>query len=233
MLDQSTKVGVNPKLRPRWKGPYTVANLFNEVNAILKADGRSKKLKVIHFSKLKKCFGKPPIVPISNRDQSVEETSLINEFQERVAPAPESQSERNRMACAREHQPLGQVRGDRDEHSSAIIHDQSEFTVTRELSKGHGSSNNRVKTRATTAKETTRTTNDFLTKKSVQTSVKELSRIEEEENQWENEQPAALINTSHIQEGSEEEVVTKKPTTDPKVLSIRTKADWLRKNNNK
>ena len=50
LLDQSTKVGVNPKLRPRWKGPYTVTNLFNEVNAILKADGRSKKLKVVHFS---------------------------------------------------------------------------------------------------------------------------------------------------------------------------------------
>ena len=84
LLDQSTKVGVNPKLRPRWKGPYTVTNLFNEVNAILKADGRSKKLKVIHFSKLKKCFGKPPIVSISNRDHSIEETSSINESQERV-----------------------------------------------------------------------------------------------------------------------------------------------------
>ena len=105
------------------------------------------------------------IVPISNRDHSIEETSLINEFQERVAPAPESQSEQNRMACAREHQPLGQVRGDRDEHSSAIIHDQSEFTVTRELSKGHGSGDNGVKTRATTAKITARITKDFLTKK--------------------------------------------------------------------
>ena len=40
------------------------------------------------------------------------------------------------MACARGHQPLGQVRGDRDERSSAIIYDQSEFTVTRELSEG-------------------------------------------------------------------------------------------------
>ena len=47
LLDQGIKVGVNPKLRPRWKGPYLVTNLFNEVNAILKADGRSKKLKVI------------------------------------------------------------------------------------------------------------------------------------------------------------------------------------------
>ena len=90
------------------------------------------------------------------------------------------------MACAKRsenqrHQPLGQVRGDREEHSSAIIHDQSEFTVTRELSKGHESSENGVKTRATTAKETAKTTEDFLTKKSARISAKELSRIEEEE----------------------------------------------------
>ena len=43
LLDQSTKVGLNPKQRPRWKGPYLVTNLFNEVNAILKAEGWSKK----------------------------------------------------------------------------------------------------------------------------------------------------------------------------------------------
>ena len=91
---------------------------------------------------------------------------MINEFQERVAPAPESQSEQNRMACAREHQPLGQVRGDRDEHSSAIIHDQSEFTVIRELSKGHGSSEKGMKARAMTAKEIARTSKDILIKKS-------------------------------------------------------------------
>ena len=176
-----------------------------------KADGRSKKLKVIHFSKLKKCFGKPPIVPISNRDHSIEETSMINESQERVTPAPESQSERNRMACAKrsenqQQQPLGQVRG--KEHSSAIIHDQSEFTVTRKLSKGHGSSENGVKTRATTT--TTRTSRDFLTKKSTQIPAKELSRIEEEQKEWENEELPPMTNTSQLQGESEEEAVSKK-----------------------
>ena len=95
MLDQSNKAGLNPKLRLRWKGPYLVTNFFNDVNAILKADGRSKKLKVIHFSKLKKCFGKPPIVSISNRDHSIDETNSIQESQERVTPAPESKSEKN------------------------------------------------------------------------------------------------------------------------------------------
>ena len=212
LLDQSTKVGVNPKLRPRWKGPYTVANLFNEVNAILKADGRSKKLKVIHFSKLKKCFGKPPIIPISNRDHSVEETSLINEFQERVAPAPESQSEQNRMACAREHQPLGQVRGDRDEHC--------EFTVNRELSKGHGSSDKGMKTRATTAKQTTRTSKEQITKKSNKLPATNLSRVEEELNEWENEEMPALMDTNEYQD----ECVSKKT---PKVPLICGNAGWL------
>ena len=72
------------------------------------------------------------------------------------------------MACAKrsknhQHQPLGQVRGDREEHSDP---DPSEFTVIRELSKGHGSSDNKVSTRSTTAKETARTANDFRTKKS-------------------------------------------------------------------
>ena len=99
------------------------------------------------------------IVSISNRDHSIEETSTINESQERVAPAPESQSEKNQMACAKRsenqhHQPLGQVRGDREEHSNAIDLDQSELTVIRELSKGHESGNNGMKTRATTARET-------------------------------------------------------------------------------
>ena len=71
VLDQSTKVGSNPKLRPRWKGPYLVTDMFNEVNAILKADGRSRKTKIVHLCKLKRCFGKHPVVAINVPDQSV------------------------------------------------------------------------------------------------------------------------------------------------------------------
>ena len=101
-------------------------------------------------------------------------------------PAPESQSEKNRMACAKRsenqwHQPLGQVRGDREEHSDTIDLDPSEFTVTRELSNGHGSGNNGTKTRATTARESARTSKDFLIKKTNKPSTSELSRVEEEE----------------------------------------------------
>ena len=43
LLDQNTKKGVNPKLRPRWKGPYLVTGVLNEVDAILKADSKSRK----------------------------------------------------------------------------------------------------------------------------------------------------------------------------------------------
>ncbi|MFM7726014.1 MAG: hypothetical protein ACKO7B_04895, partial [Flavobacteriales bacterium] len=59
MLDSITKKGVNPKLKAKWKGPYTVVSVLNEVDAALKADGRSKKSVICHFSKLKRCFGKP------------------------------------------------------------------------------------------------------------------------------------------------------------------------------
>ena len=45
LLDQGIKVGTNPRLRPRRKGPYLVTEMFNKVNAILKADGRSNKQK--------------------------------------------------------------------------------------------------------------------------------------------------------------------------------------------
>ena len=49
------------------------------------------------------------------------------------------------------HQSLRQVRGDREEHSATIDQEYaSEFTVKRELIKGHGS-NNWVQTRAATA----------------------------------------------------------------------------------
>ena len=78
LLDQNTKKGVNPKLRPKWKGPYLVTGILNEVDAILKADGRSRKTIIMHFSKLKKCFGKPFISPMNNRDQTLDESSRIN-----------------------------------------------------------------------------------------------------------------------------------------------------------
>ena len=97
------------------------------------------------------------------------------------------------MACAKRsknqrHQPLGKVQGDREEHSNAIDFDQSEFTVTRELSKGHGSSDKGMKTRATTAKKTARTSKDFLIKKSNKLPELNLSRVDDEQNEWENEE---------------------------------------------
>ena len=52
--------------------------MFNEVNAILKADGRSRKTKVVLLCKLKRCFGKPQVVAINNEEQSVNENSQIS-----------------------------------------------------------------------------------------------------------------------------------------------------------
>ena len=101
VLDQNTKKGVNPKLRPRWKGPYLVTGILNEVDAILKADGRSRKTLIVHFSKLKKCFGKPFIAPMNYQDQSIEESNLIDETEIEQSPASNSLTEKHRMERAR------------------------------------------------------------------------------------------------------------------------------------
>ena len=59
MLDSAPQKGLNQKLRPRWKGPFTVIDKTNDVNVLLKPDGRKKKTIVCHMSRLKRCFGKP------------------------------------------------------------------------------------------------------------------------------------------------------------------------------
>ena len=92
---------MNPKLRPRWKGPYLVTGILNEVDAILKADGRSRKTIIVHFSKLKKCFGNPFIVPMNRRDQSIEESNVINETEsEHESPVSKSPNKKRRMENA-------------------------------------------------------------------------------------------------------------------------------------
>ena len=97
--NQGTKVGTNPKLRPRWKGAYLVSDMFNEVNAILKADGRSRKTKIVHLCKLKRCFGKPQVVAINNEEQSVNENSQISNSLDPMSPAPNRKREEGRTAC--------------------------------------------------------------------------------------------------------------------------------------
>ena len=155
VLDQSTKVGSNPKLRPRWKGPYLVTDMFNEVNAILKADGRSRKTKIVHLCKLKRCFGKHPVVAINVPDQSVNESSMISNSFDPASPTPNQKGENSRMACTianaaasnelirssnelMEYQPLGQViQVERDAHLKTVDGQYSGTTVMRTVSKGH------------------------------------------------------------------------------------------------
>ena len=84
ILDQGAKAGINPKLRPRWKGPNLVTDLFNEVNVNLKADGRSRQTKVVHLCKLKMCFCKSPN---NSREYSVNESNAINNSVYLVSPA--------------------------------------------------------------------------------------------------------------------------------------------------
>ena len=65
-------------MRPRWKEPYLVTDMLNEVNAILKADGHARKTKIVDLCKLKRSFGKPLVVSINSREQSINESSLIS-----------------------------------------------------------------------------------------------------------------------------------------------------------
>ena len=71
VLDQGNKAGTNPKLRPRWKGAYLVTDMFNEVNALLKAGSHPRKTKIVNLCKLKRSFGKPPVVSINSRERSI------------------------------------------------------------------------------------------------------------------------------------------------------------------
>ena len=154
VLDQGTKIGTNPKLRPRWKGPYLVTDMFNEVNAILKADGRSRKTKIVHLCKLKKCFGKPQVVAISNEDTINENSQISNSF-DPVSPAPNRKREEGRMACPNANanatanaskneltvgQPLDLVSDiEEDDHSMTVDSQNKGSPVNKLLSKGHRS----------------------------------------------------------------------------------------------
>ena len=147
LMDQGTKVGVNLKLRPRWKRPYLVTDMFNEVNAVLKADGRSKNQDCKSL-KVEKVFGKPPMLSRLTAD-SINESSLISNSFDPMSLAPNQKRERVRMACANEynyeistHQPLGQVaRVERDEQLLTVNSQHSDNTVVKLLIKGR--SNNK------------------------------------------------------------------------------------------
>ena len=88
IMDENHKKRVNPKLRPKWKGPFTITEIVNEVDEILKADGCSHKTIIRHFSKLKKCIGKPFIAPMKARESTFDESHLINDAsREEYSPA--------------------------------------------------------------------------------------------------------------------------------------------------
>ena len=133
VLDQGKKVRSYPKLRPRWKGPYLVTEMLNEVNAILKADGRSRKTKNVHLCKLNRCLGKQPVVANKFREQSINESSLISNSVDPASPAPNRKGEKGRIACTNAnsnnsndevtvYQPLNQVtQVERDEHLLTVF----------------------------------------------------------------------------------------------------------------
>ena len=55
--DKTKKVGRNPALRPRWRGPYVITRMLNAGTAILQMSASAKPL-TVHVDRLKHCF--PP-----------------------------------------------------------------------------------------------------------------------------------------------------------------------------
>ena len=65
-------------------------------------------------------------------------------------------------------------------------------------------------TRGTTAKQTARTSKESLTQKSNKMPASKLSRVDEEQVDWENEELPPLINPSQQQEEYQDENTSKK-----------------------
>ena len=83
-----------------------------------------------------------------------------------------------------------------------------------------------MKTRATTAKKTARTSIDFLILKSKKLPASKLSRVDEEQFEWENEDLPPLMNPSQLQEEYQNEYPSKRT---PLVPLTKSKECWLGK----
>jgi hypothetical protein len=55
--DKTKKVGRNPALRPKWRGPYVIIRMDNPATAVIKLEAKKAPL-TVHVDRLKHCF--PP-----------------------------------------------------------------------------------------------------------------------------------------------------------------------------
>ena len=55
--DKTKKVGRNPALRPRWRGPYVITRMLNAGTAVIQMSASAREL-TVHVDRLKHCF--PP-----------------------------------------------------------------------------------------------------------------------------------------------------------------------------
>ena len=72
MLEKTRKIGVSPKLSPKWKGPYLVLKKFGTVFEI---QITKKKSKLVHFDLLK---GSQRGVILTQKRQIYDLITLIN-----------------------------------------------------------------------------------------------------------------------------------------------------------
>ena len=53
--DKTKKVGRNPGLRPKWRGPYIIMNKINPANMVIQMSAGDKEV-TVHVDRLKHCF---------------------------------------------------------------------------------------------------------------------------------------------------------------------------------
>ena len=191
-------------MRPRWKGPYLVTELFNEVNAILKADGRSKRTKVVHLCKLKRCFGK---APNNSREHSINENHTINNSVDLVSPAS------NRIRAE------SQV--EKDDHQLTVNGQDSGLTVSKLLERSNNKKDDQPKSSKATRQTKLPEQRSKLIKGKSTAKMSRLEEVREEELSGGHDDPMPFLgsNSTPQHRYQDEAVTSKTPRPTPKPRS--------------
>lgn len=96
--DPTRQVGLNPKLRRNWRGPYLIVRATGPVNYEIQDDGNPRKTLVVHASRLKPYFEEtevaknkgtvvaPPIINPSRPVRAPRLPTYLHDYQVNIAP---------------------------------------------------------------------------------------------------------------------------------------------------
>ena len=79
--DTTTEIGKSKKLSSKWKGPYTILNIINKVNYVLKPDKKNGRQVTVHQNRLKKCYINAEDITNSQTTTTVEANNEIQDLQ--------------------------------------------------------------------------------------------------------------------------------------------------------